>query len=408
MRVPRRLRRAAGASGSTSSLVRAARRRRRRGDEVASGVARGARAGGALAAGDGLPARRDRGHCALDEASDAIARRRGAGGARSRRRARPRSASSRAPGSCARPGRAARARHRRHARDASSRSTGDPGRRGDPVGRPRPRSTRSVTRTPFARPGAAAGIRLAAPRSWASPLPASEDISPSDAEAFRATSARDDLTIGCAGFPVPATRYFKEFLFVEVQETHVTQPGTGTIRRWRREAPPGSSSRCSPRARSARRGSARGRSPRRRSRASSRSARSSQAKTAVFVAPPEFTASRAQQGGGEGVSCRREEAVRARRLGASAGVGPGRGRGARDRTRASGGARSAPHGTVEGRASPTTASPGPRGTRAATRTRRSRSSPAIARGAKNKDATYVFTNVDMFADAKRFKKAVKG
>src|SRR3974390_2931668 len=47
------------------------------------------------------------------------------------------------------------------------------------------------------------------------------------------------ITIGCAGFPVPATRYFKEFLFVEVQETHVAQPGTGTIRRWRREAPPG-------------------------------------------------------------------------------------------------------------------------------------------------------------------------
>ena len=47
------------------------------------------------------------------------------------------------------------------------------------------------------------------------------------------------ITIGCAGFPVPATRYFKEFLFVEVQETHVSQPGTGTIRRWRREAPPG-------------------------------------------------------------------------------------------------------------------------------------------------------------------------
>src|SRR5215467_8853404 len=47
------------------------------------------------------------------------------------------------------------------------------------------------------------------------------------------------ITIGCAGFPVPATRYFKEFLFVEVQETHVALPGTGTIRRWRREAPPG-------------------------------------------------------------------------------------------------------------------------------------------------------------------------
>jgi uncharacterized protein YecE (DUF72 family) len=31
----------------------------------------------------------------------------------------------------------------------------------------------------------------------------------------------------------------------------------------------------------------------------------------------------------------------------------------------------------------------------------------LARVAKNKDATYVFTNVDMFADAKRFKKAIK-
>ena len=45
------------------------------------------------------------------------------------------------------------------------------------------------------------------------------------------------VTIGCAGFPVPATRYFKEFPFVEIQETHVSTPGQGTVRRWRREAP---------------------------------------------------------------------------------------------------------------------------------------------------------------------------
>ena len=31
----------------------------------------------------------------------------------------------------------------------------------------------------------------------------------------------------------------------------------------------------------------------------------------------------------------------------------------------------------------------------------------IARASKNESATYVFTNVDMFADAKRFKKALK-
>ena len=45
------------------------------------------------------------------------------------------------------------------------------------------------------------------------------------------------VIVGCAGFPVPATRYFKEFLFVEIQETHVAVPGMGTVRRWRREAP---------------------------------------------------------------------------------------------------------------------------------------------------------------------------
>ena len=31
----------------------------------------------------------------------------------------------------------------------------------------------------------------------------------------------------------------------------------------------------------------------------------------------------------------------------------------------------------------------------------------IARSAKNAEATYVFTNVDMFADAKRFRKSIK-
>jgi uncharacterized protein YecE (DUF72 family) len=47
------------------------------------------------------------------------------------------------------------------------------------------------------------------------------------------------ITVGCAGFAVPATRYFKEYDFVEIQETHRAVPGPGTIRRWRREAPQG-------------------------------------------------------------------------------------------------------------------------------------------------------------------------
>src|SRR5262245_38472774 len=52
-------------------------------------------------------------------------------------------------------------------------------------------------------------------------------------------ASQPTITVGCAGFPVPATRYFKEFMFVEIQETHHALPGMGTIRRWRREAPEG-------------------------------------------------------------------------------------------------------------------------------------------------------------------------
>lgn len=45
--------------------------------------------------------------------------------------------------------------------------------------------------------------------------------------------------IGCCGFPGPPTRYYQELAYVEVQDVHVATPGMGTIRRWKREAPPG-------------------------------------------------------------------------------------------------------------------------------------------------------------------------
>ena len=132
-----------------------------------------------------------------------------------------------------------------------------------------------------------------------------------------------------------------------------------------------------------------------------------EAKTAVFVAPAEFTAHRGNKTAVKeflhGV-----KKLRPHRLGGSAGWDPDEAE-----------ALAAEAGVVaardplaprhlEGRRSPTTGSAGPRGTRAATKTRLSRSSPRLRSGAKHKDATYVFTNVDMFADAKRFKKAVAG
>lgn len=47
------------------------------------------------------------------------------------------------------------------------------------------------------------------------------------------------LLVGCAGFPVPATRYLREFLLVEVADTHLGVPGPALVRRWKREAPEG-------------------------------------------------------------------------------------------------------------------------------------------------------------------------
>jgi uncharacterized protein YecE (DUF72 family) len=47
------------------------------------------------------------------------------------------------------------------------------------------------------------------------------------------------ITVGCAGFAVPLTRYVKEFMFVEVQETHHSSPGRGTLGRWKRQGPEG-------------------------------------------------------------------------------------------------------------------------------------------------------------------------
>ena len=98
--------------------------------------------------------------------------------------------------------------------------------------------------------------------------------------------------MGCAGFPVPATRYFKEFLFVEVQETHVTLPGTGTIRRWRREAPKGFTFAMLAPREIGQEGFRDGKVTETALKSLGEVGKELQATTAVFVAPPEFTAGR--------------------------------------------------------------------------------------------------------------------
>ena len=45
------------------------------------------------------------------------------------------------------------------------------------------------------------------------------------------------IFVACSGFPVPVSRYWKEFDAVEITETELGMPGEGTVRRWMRESP---------------------------------------------------------------------------------------------------------------------------------------------------------------------------
>ena len=47
------------------------------------------------------------------------------------------------------------------------------------------------------------------------------------------------IVVACSGFPVPVSRYWGEFLAVEISDTELGIPGQGTVRRWKRESPKG-------------------------------------------------------------------------------------------------------------------------------------------------------------------------
>ncbi len=213
------------------------------------------------------------------------------------------------------------------------------------------------------------------------------------------------LTVGCAGFAVPATRYFKEYLFVEVQETHVAVPGPGTVRRWRREAPEGFDFAVL--------------GPRQVGAEAFRTgaemdaalailvsvAADLNAKTAVFVAPPDFTNSRANKAALKDFL----KEARARFDTVVFEAGPAWKADDLDKLAAETdtlAVRDPLHQGLSKREVAYYRLPGPAG-------RKSRyEDPAIERLADiaredvNQRATYVFANVDMFADAKRFKKAM--
>ena len=214
------------------------------------------------------------------------------------------------------------------------------------------------------------------------------------------------ITIGCAGFPVPATRYFKEFLFVEVQETHIALPGMGTIRRWRREAPKGFKFALLAPREIGQEGFRDGKVTEHALKSLMEVGKELSATTAVFVAPAEFTASRSNRS----VVSDFLQSVRKRFERIAWEPPPSWDPDDADTVAAEAGVVAARDPLTHGLSKAPVAYyrlPGPAG-------HKSRyEDPAIdrladlARNADHKDATYVFTNVDMFADAKRFKRAMK-
>jgi uncharacterized protein YecE (DUF72 family) len=214
------------------------------------------------------------------------------------------------------------------------------------------------------------------------------------------------ITVGCAGFPVPATRYFREFAFVEVQETHVSLPGPGTIRRWRREAPNGFQFALLGPREVGQEGFRDGKVIETALKTIESVAGELEARTAVFVAPPEFAPSRTNKG------ILREFLLGVRKRFDRVVFEPATGWDPDDcdTLMQDVGAIAARDPLTQGLSKRSVAYyrlHGPAGHKSRYEDPAIERLGEIARGAKHDHATYVFTNVDMFADAKRFKKVLK-
>lgn len=214
------------------------------------------------------------------------------------------------------------------------------------------------------------------------------------------------ITVGCAGFPVPATRYFREFMFVEVQETHMAIPGPGTIRRWRREAPEGFEFALLGPREVGQEGFRGGKVIETALNNLVAVGKELEATTAVFVAPPEFTATRTNR------TAVQEFLTGVRKKFARVVFEPTTGwdPDESDEIARASGTLAARDPLAQGLSNAPSAYyrlPGPAGHKSRYEDPAIERLAEIAKSAKHKDATYVFTNVDMFADAKRFKKAMK-
>jgi uncharacterized protein YecE (DUF72 family) len=212
------------------------------------------------------------------------------------------------------------------------------------------------------------------------------------------------IVIGCSGFSVPASRYFKEFTYVEITETHVSTPGVGTIKRWRREAPKTFDFALIAPREIGQEGFREGKATESAIASLVAVAKELSAKTAVFVAPSELAASKATTAAATQVLARAKKKF-ARIIWDAPHWDPD----AAQRVAEDAGAVAArdplAHG-LSGQKAAYYRLPGPAGHKSRYEDPSITKLAELASAAKHTEATYVFTNVDMTQDAKRLKRAL--
>jgi uncharacterized protein YecE (DUF72 family) len=213
------------------------------------------------------------------------------------------------------------------------------------------------------------------------------------------------MVVGCAGFAVPATRYFKEYFFVEVQETHLAVPGAGTLRRWRREAPAEFAFALLGPREITQEGFRGGKVIETALEKLGEVAKELDARTAIFLSPPDFPQTRANR------TALRDflKDVRKKFDRVVFEAGPAWKPDDADELAEDTDTLAARDPLQHGLSKRTSAYyrlPGPAGHKSRYEDPAIERLADVAKTDAKQQATYVFTNVDMFADAKRFKRAV--
>ena len=214
------------------------------------------------------------------------------------------------------------------------------------------------------------------------------------------------VILGCAGFPVPPTRYFKDFAFVEIQETHIAVPGMGTLRRWKREAPPEFQFAMLGPREIGQEGFRSGKVIEASLKSFAEVGKELDAKIAVFVSPPDLAASRPNKAAVkeflQGVKKKFDRVVWEAPPTWDADDAEDIAEGAKAIA-----ARDPLHQGLSSKPVAYYRMPGPAGHKSRYEDPAIEKLGELARASKHEDVTWVFANVDMFADAKRFRKAAK-